>query len=148
VLFSSSNIVQTKTPNGSLGPASPLEVGMRFVAYYAKEEDAEALRSRFQRKLSTSIPDGSHFILEHARSASSVLYLSIIKKPPNVNIENILNQLYGVSNWVPVCTLDPRQANCPDIFELRKEGTFQKAHLRVRTLFCILLFRTSRSLKG
>jgi hypothetical protein len=114
--------MQTKKSSKLLGPASPLEVGMQFVAYYAEEEDSGALWDRFQRELLKIVPDVSHYELERARSASSMLYLKIIKRPPNVSIDSILKQLLAVSDWVPWCTLDPG-ADCPDIFELRKEGS-------------------------
>jgi hypothetical protein len=111
----------TRTLAPQLGPESHLEAGMQFAAYYANEDDSNGLRERFLSRLALFLPDMSIFELEHARCASSILYLRIIRHHPNCSIAALAERFREVSNENPVLQFHYKP-ECSDVFELRKQG--------------------------
>lgn len=94
---------------------------MQFVAYYPNEDDATILRGRVQAELGVWT---THFELDYASSASTVIYLTVIKTIDDSSILRLASALWQVSDTIRPNILikwGPEFLS-PDVFELKKEG--------------------------
>lgn len=102
---------------------SSLEAGMHFAAYYPLEDDALSLREWVRSKLAACLPDSSHYVLEYASSASTVIYVHIVKKTSIATLEDINEALLRAMADPPKVTIAvDSETLYPDVFEIRRAG--------------------------
>lgn len=73
-----------------LTPDSFLEVGLSFVLYYPFDNEAEALQTSVQSSFTDLKIDPSYYEIEHATSASSVIYVHILRQLTSYDIKRLL----------------------------------------------------------
>ena len=118
LLFQGPNI--TAHMPASLTMDSPLQPGLRFVAYYPADDDSDALCKSVQSAVSGFIAPES-FVLEHASHCSTVIYIHILKASPKAaSVGHIFDALRRPGpSGTPSVTISDEDNN---IYEVKEEG--------------------------
>jgi hypothetical protein len=103
---------------------SHLEAGLQFIAYYPLEDDSVALVERLRQESTVCSLPTSHFILDYATSASTVIYVHVIKRTSTSNIENFVGILHKISEANPpeVIVNFGKDSEYQDVFKVESEA--------------------------
>ena len=99
---------------------SPLQQGMRFVAYYSGDEDSAALCDSVEKAVCVQIAPES-FTLEHATKCSTIFYITILKASSDAaSVGHMVDALKQPGpSGTPVVTISDAEDH---IFEVKEEG--------------------------
>lgn len=75
-----------------------LTMGMKFTAYYPEEHDGQALAQRLRSRLTAGQLNEDAYKLEYASSASTFLYLYVIKQEPNWSPSRLMRVLRDLAH--------------------------------------------------
>lgn len=83
---------------------SPLEAGLSIVLYYPSDNDALALQESVRSSLD-DILDPTSYEIEHATSASSVVYLYTLRPVDDCDIKRLMDAIAEKSRCDPTVTV-------------------------------------------
>lgn len=131
--FLSQTILYQNLPTGasschSLTDKSELEAGMHFVAHYPSDDDPASIWEETRLELAACFPDSTFYELDYAISASTVIYVTVLKNVDGSSVNHLANAL---SNWQPprpTITLKwAPESDCQEVFELKELGESEKS---------------------
>lgn len=99
---------------------------MHVIAYYQTEHDAAGLCDRVKAELAECLLPASHYALDYATSASTVIYVHIIKRTSRSSIATLIRAFEKASNGDPpkIIFKDGLETEHQDVFEPRQASKF------------------------
>lgn len=99
---------------------------MQFVAHYSSDDDPASIWENTRLELAACFPDSTFYELNYATSASTVIYITVLKGVDESSINQLANAL-SKRQLVDRCrpTIIQKWADefeCRDVFELKKSG--------------------------
>lgn len=97
---------------------------MHFVAHYSSEDESASVWKSTRLELTACFPDSTFYELDYATSASTVIYITVLKVVDESSINQLAHALSKVvDDCRPTITLKwAPESDCRDVFELKKSG--------------------------